>query len=172
MSAFLYNMGLFTIQNYILLKLFGKPPQSPHTLVCHKKLHTSQIIEKLKMIQIKFDNHIKLQTSQTLPFEVLTQPQFDNHKKSHTSQTVVVDDPKLSLFYNHIKLHTSQTMSTLFLIVILLWDHIKLHISQTRRRAGNPAVRFTTICLSNMPLNFLSSFEACLPYKITYFSND
>ena len=62
-------------------------------------------------------------------------------------------------------------MSTLFLIVILLWDHIKLHISQTRRRAGNPAVRFTTICLSNMPLNFLSSFEACLPYKITYFSN-
>ena len=118
-----------------------------------------------------FDNHIKLQTSQTLPFEVLTQPQFDNHKKSHTSQTVVVDDPKLSLFYNHIKLHTSQTMSTLFLIVILLWDHIKLHISQTRRRAGNPAVRFTTICLSNMPLNFLSSFEACLPYKITYFSN-
>ena len=52
-----------------------------------------------------------------------------------------------------------------------LWDHIKLHISQTRRRAGNPAVRFTTICLSNMPLNFLSSFEACLPYKITYFSN-
>ena len=41
-------MGLFTIQNYILLKLFGKPPQSPHTLVCHKKLHTSQIA-KLEM---------------------------------------------------------------------------------------------------------------------------
>ena len=47
----------------------------------------------------------------------------------------------------------------------------KSHTSQTRRRAGNPAVRFTTICLSNMPLNFLSSFEACLPYKITHLSN-
>ena len=70
MSAFLYNMGLFTIQNYILLKLFGKPPQSPHTLVCHKKLHTSQIIEKLKMIQIKFYNHIKLHTSQTIIDEI------------------------------------------------------------------------------------------------------
>ena len=70
MSAFLYNMGLFTIQNYILLKLFGKPPQSPHTLVCHKKLHTSQIIEKLKMIQIKFDNHIKLHTSQIAKLEM------------------------------------------------------------------------------------------------------
>ena len=47
----------------------------------------------------------------------------------------------------------------------------KSHTSQTHRRAGNSAVRFTTICLSNMPLNFLSSFDACLPYKITYFSN-
>ena len=96
---------------------------------------------------------------------------FDNHKKLHTSQTCAEHKVRPISFYNHIKLHTSQTMSTLFLIVILLWDHIKLHISQTRCRAGNPAVRFTTICLSNMPLNFLSSFEACLPYKITYFSN-
>ena len=72
--------------------------------------------------------------------------------------------------YHHIKLHTSQT-PRVPISTGRLWDHIKLHISQTRRRAGNPAVRFTTICLSNMPLNFLSSFEACLPYKITYFSN-
>ena len=73
--------------------------------------------------------------------------------------------------YHHIKLHTSQT-PRVPISTGRLWDHIKLHISQTRRRAGNPAVRFTTICLSNMPLNFLSSFEACLPYKITYFSNN
>ena len=65
-----FYLSLFTIQNYILLKLFGKPPQSPHTLVCHKKLHTSQIIEKLKMIQIKFDNHIKLHTSQIAKLEM------------------------------------------------------------------------------------------------------
>ena len=72
--------------------------------------------------------------------------------------------------YHHIKLHTSQT-PRVPISTGRLWDHIKLHISQTRRRAGNPAVRFTTICLSNMPLNFLSSFEACLPYKITHLSN-
>ena len=96
---------------------------------------------------------------------------FYNHIKLHTSQTCIEHKVRPISFYNHIKLHNSQTMSTLFLIVILLWDHIKLHISQTHRRAGNSAVRFTTICLSNMPLNFLSSFEACLPYKITYFSN-
>ena len=74
--------------------------------------------------------------------------------KSHTSQT---------FFSNHRFAETT------------LWHGLPpyktTHISQTRRRAGNPAVRFTTICLSNMPLNFLSSFEACLPYKITYFSN-
>ena len=116
----------------------------------------------------------------------------------------------IQMVYHHIKLHTSQT-PRVPISTGRLWDHIKLHISQTRRRAGNPAVRFTTICFSNMPLNFLSSFDiqnyrllkhiddftdllpclctiqnyillkpfctmsgflsACLPYKITYFSN-
>ena len=66
MNAFLYNMGLFTIQNYILLKLFGKPPQSPHTLVCHKKLHTSQTIDLPGQSVVPFDNHKKLHISQTL----------------------------------------------------------------------------------------------------------
>ena len=118
-----------------------------------------------------FQNHIPLKhSSQTIDLPRQRFGTVYHHIKLHTSQTprVPISTGRL---WDHIKLHTSQTMSTLFLIVILLWDHIKLHISQTRRRAGNPAVRFTTICLSNMPLNFLSSFEACLPYKITYFSN-
>ena len=76
MSAFLYNMGLFTIQNYILLKLFGKPPQSPHTLVCHKKLHTSQIA-KLEMrcclTTIKNYTPLKL-LSMRYPCVVVLQP--------------------------------------------------------------------------------------------------
>ena len=119
-----------------------------------------------------FQNHIPLKhSSQTIDLPRQRFGTVYHHIKLHTSQTprVPISTGRL---WDHIKLHTSQTMSTLFLIVILLWDHIKLHISQTRRRAGNPAVRFTTICFSNMPLNFLSSFEACLPYKITYFSND
>ena len=64
----------------------------------------------------------------------------------------------IQMVYHHIKLHTSQT-PRVPISTGRLWDHIKLHISQTRRRAGNPAVRFTTICFSNMPLNFLSSFD-------------
>ena len=96
---------------------------------------------------------------------------FQNHiPLKHSSQTIDLPRQRFGTVYHHIKLHTSQT-PRVPISTGRLWDHIKLHISQTRRRAGNPAVRFTTICLSNMPLNFLSSFEACLPYKITYFSN-
>ena len=96
---------------------------------------------------------------------------FQNHiPLKHSFQTIDLPRQRFGTVYHHIKLHTSQT-PRVPISTGRLWDHIKLHISQTRRRAGNPAVRFTTICLSNMPLNFLSSFEACLPYKITYFSN-
>ena len=97
---------------------------------------------------------------------------FQNHiPLKHSSQTIDLPRQRFGTVYHHIKLHISQTTHLTSGMEKKLWDHIKLHISQTRRRAGNPAVRFTTICLSNMPLNFLSSFEACLPYKITYFSN-
>ena len=96
---------------------------------------------------------------------------FQNHiPLKHSSQTIDLPRQRFGTVYHHIKLHTSQT-PRVPISTGRLWDHIKLHISQTRRRAGNPAVRFTTICLSNMPLNFLSSFEACLPYKITHLSN-
>ena len=97
---------------------------------------------------------------------------FQNHiPLKHSSHTIDLPRQRFGTVYHHIKLHISQTTHLTSGMEKKLWDHIKLHISQTRRRAGNPAVRFTTICLSNMPLNFLSSFEACLPYKITYFSN-
>ena len=118
-----------------------------------------------------FQNHIPLKhSSQTIDLPRQRFGTVYHHIKLHTSQTprVPISTGRL---WDHIKLHISQTRGMQKEKRRLLWDHIKLHISQTRRRAGNPAVRFTTICLSNMPLNFLSSFEACLPYKITYFSN-
>ena len=118
-----------------------------------------------------FQNHIPLKhSSQTIDLPRQRFGTVYHHIKLHTSQTprVPISTGRL---WDHIKLHISQTTHLTSGMEKKLWDHIKLHISQTRRRAGNPAVRFTTICLSNMPLNFLSSFEACLPYKITYFSN-
>ena len=118
-----------------------------------------------------FQNHIPLKhSSQTIDLPRQRFGTVYHHIKLHTSQTprVPISTGRL---WDHIKLHISQTLFCKVCGIDLLWDHIKLHISQTRRRAGNSAVRFTTICLSNMPLNFLSSFEAWLPYKTTYFSN-
>ena len=119
-----------------------------------------------------FQNHIPLKhSSQTINLPRQRFGTVYHHIKLHTSQTprVPISTGRL---WDHIKLHISQTTHLTSGMEKKLWDHIKLHISKTRRRAGNPAVRFTTICFSNMPLNFLSSFEACLPYKITYFSNN